>query len=277
MVWTIVSFLMLAALSWKIPTMLRRYEVILEAFFVCTIIWQIIWASLGALRVYAVGRNRYLAALTLALSLVDPCTNIYIQSSGKLVEYASVVSGLQRTASKGTIAALSRCVLSAHIGLILADVAVLAVTWSKMLTFKRNVATSDSRVYSLLRIMLRDGTLYFLFFLLLNVAQMVVWAMNTYHNLTMWIIPFSAITMSRFLLNLRQCGASLDGRGDTVASANEIPLPTSREDTAGYISTFIASIGASLDEGASSTYELEVLGGAGAVEDENGDETNHGT
>jgi len=85
-------------------------------------------------------------------------------------------------------------------------------------------------------LVLRDGSLYFVALLLLNVTDMFTYRLNnTIGNLTGFILPISSMLISRFLFNIRQvvdtADASLQSetlsfvvsRTSTIAFASDAP------------------------------------------------------
>ncbi|PCH43106.1 hypothetical protein WOLCODRAFT_74096, partial [Wolfiporia cocos MD-104 SS10] len=69
--WSILSYVMIFAHA------STSCDNVSRTWFVCMIVWECLWAALGAARVYAIsGRKWILSVLTLALGLIDPGTNI---------------------------------------------------------------------------------------------------------------------------------------------------------------------------------------------------------
>ncbi|PCH44248.1 hypothetical protein WOLCODRAFT_26580 [Wolfiporia cocos MD-104 SS10] len=135
------------------------------------------------------------------------------------------------------IATLS-AVYCARAGRIISDVVLLCVTWNNLVKLARCGDTVDRRIISLSKLLLKDGTGYFLFLLVLNVLQIVLWKTGTFFLLTMWATPLSAITLSRFLLDLRLCSVS----SQTPLSEWQTDSGTSysqHQDDTVYLSTFI--------------------------------------
>ncbi|PCH44250.1 hypothetical protein WOLCODRAFT_165011 [Wolfiporia cocos MD-104 SS10] len=111
-----------------------------------------------------------------------------------------------------------------------------------MLKLTKYECTANQRIFSLSKLLLKDGTGYFLFLLVLNVLQIVFWKTETFYFLPMWAAPLSAITLSRFLLDLRFCGVSSQtpwsegqAEGGTASSQHL--------DDMGYLSTFVNIMG----------------------------------
>ncbi|OBZ67950.1 hypothetical protein A0H81_12103 [Grifola frondosa] len=96
---------------------------------------------------------------------------------------------------------------------VLADAAVLAFTWNK--TFRLKAEASEAGVKtSFASILMRDGTIYFLTLLVLNIVDMVVnrlFVGEFIYPLSTWIAVMTAILMCRFMLDLHEVESSLSG------------------------------------------------------------------
>ncbi|PCH34571.1 hypothetical protein WOLCODRAFT_139444, partial [Wolfiporia cocos MD-104 SS10] len=243
--WSILSYLMLPAFSWK---SVASCDSTLQIWFVCTMIWECIWAVFGALRVYAVsGRKWILSAVIFALGLINPVSIAFSIASN--MSSRCHIHETHNPGSERIELITNRFVFAAHIGLILSDIIILTVTWSKMLKFKRAIGVESRRISSLFKVMLVDGTIYFLILLALNILQIVLWVTNTFQTLTVYMTPLFAITMSRFLLNLRTCGVSSrsqDSDGNAVDSLELMSHQGCTEDDTVFLSTFIGCMGATL-------------------------------
>jgi len=128
-----------------------------------------------------------------------------------------------------------------------------------MIKLRRAGGLANARIVSLVNFLCRDGTLHFLLLLVLNVLQMVLWVTNTFTVTSVIISPISSIIISRFLLNIRRyhLSANTNPTDDSTCSlggeGSVQPGITCTE----YLSTFIGSMGASLNEGLWSTTGLD--------------------
>ncbi|PCH44237.1 hypothetical protein WOLCODRAFT_26572 [Wolfiporia cocos MD-104 SS10] len=135
------------------------------------------------------------------------------------------------------IATLS-AVYCARAGRIISDVVLLCVTWNNLVKLARCGDTVDRRIISLSKLLLKDG----MFLLVLNVLQIVLWKTGTFYLLIVWTTPLSAITLSRFLLDLRLCSVS----SQTPLSEGQTDGGTAysqHQDDTVYLSTFINTMG----------------------------------
>lgn len=132
--------------------------------------------------------------------------------------------------------------------LIASDILVLYVTWMSMLKLRRMSGSSSPRVSSLIVMMCRDGTIYFLALLLLNSLEIGLYLTNVFTGLSTVITPVSSVIMSRFLLNLRQLSVpqEMDASEDPPSSVSRETEST--ELTSEYLSTFVGSMGGPLYE-----------------------------
>jgi len=121
--------------------------------------------------------------------------------------------------------------------LIAADVVVLAVTWWR--TYKIHSEAKRNGVQApLATLLLRDGTIYFLLFLILNVVEIPLWLKDLYINISTYIPAMTSIIMSRFLLSLRQINDDDINR----------PIDASRaHSTIRFSNSMVGNMGADLD------------------------------
>ncbi|KAJ3557723.1 hypothetical protein NM688_g1314 [Phlebia brevispora] len=111
------------------------------------------------------------------------------------------------------------------ISLIVADVAVIVVTWLK--TYREAREAASLNVKGLSRILLQDGTIYFLASQVGNIAQLNVTYVRSSFSTTSFVIAAMAgvlrpILISRFIIDLRRADA--DG-GASVASFSRFTIP----------------------------------------------------
>ncbi|KAI0740430.1 hypothetical protein C8Q76DRAFT_192952 [Earliella scabrosa] len=97
-------------------------------------------------------------------------------------------------------------VTASKASLILADIIVIAVTWVKLGRRTRGL----SGKHSLMHILLRDGTIYFICLLTLNALDLTLSELSiagsspyTISYLVLFTEPLTAVLISRFMLNLQ--------------------------------------------------------------------------
>lgn len=99
---------------------------------------------------------------------------------------------------------LTRVSTSNHVLSIVTDAFVLIATWSKTLHIKKQAFGLGVRL-RLSTLLNRDGTIYFLVLLLLNIASLVIdhTSLAAYNPMALYIDTASCILISRLLLHLR--------------------------------------------------------------------------
>ncbi|KAJ3554450.1 hypothetical protein NM688_g3103 [Phlebia brevispora] len=156
---------------------------------------QIITIALfSALRTYAFcSANIAIPSLVFALNLLPLATDLVramFQPSRKL-------TGIEIS---------DHMTLSSRVSVILADTIVLVVTWLKTLRPGLAALRTDGAM-RLVTLVLRDGTIYFIAMLAMNVAMIVLTEVPTTKlndPISLFITSLTPILISRFLLNLRR-------------------------------------------------------------------------
>ncbi|KAJ3552359.1 hypothetical protein NM688_g4189 [Phlebia brevispora] len=135
--------------------------------------------------------------------------------------------------------------LATRVALILGDVLVLVLTWAKTYKTKREAASLNMHL-PLSTLLLRDGTVYFVTLLSMNILQILVESVPAlviiaYSN-DFWNI-ITGILVSRFILNLRQLDR---GRGSSTF-ANSAQMSTARFQA--QLDAFAGNMGEQLEHG----------------------------
>ncbi|KAI0740427.1 hypothetical protein C8Q76DRAFT_192660 [Earliella scabrosa] len=175
-----------------------------KACWIFSLLQYVPWAGFSALRVYALSRDLIISCLVLFLSSVTiginlahlwPFSQTMIVPRLGCIEYDTTSVEVQIgfvTASKAS--------------LILADIIVIAVTWVKLGRRTRGL----SGKHSLMHILLRDGTIYFICLLTLNALDLTLSELSiagsspyTISYLVLFTEPLTAVLISRFMLNLQ--------------------------------------------------------------------------
>ncbi|KAL6303361.1 hypothetical protein BKA93DRAFT_339722 [Sparassis latifolia] len=99
---------------------------------------------------------------------------------------------------------------------IAADLIVLGITWYSTYNTAREARRLHMKV-PVTKLMLQDGTMYFVLLVVLNIAQVVCSLALKHIDLSSLVVAFWAIIVSRFLLNLRQVSET-EGADDTLPS-----------------------------------------------------------
>ncbi|TFK84742.1 hypothetical protein K466DRAFT_601756 [Polyporus arcularius HHB13444] len=131
-----------------------------------------------------------------------------------------------------------------RVPLIVADVLLIYVTWTKLSSRGAMTTIRQSKRLSLSDILLRDGTIYFVVLFMLNLLHLVfsvtaVIADSGGSYLSVFTSPVTAILISRFLLELQEANQTV------VRLDPDDPLHSSRHPFGDlYTPSFIASLGA---------------------------------
>ncbi|PCH39410.1 hypothetical protein WOLCODRAFT_29554 [Wolfiporia cocos MD-104 SS10] len=170
--------------------------------------WAIltIWAVLSAFRVHAFSQRRLLTILTLLLGLTPVVEDMVFNFTR--VTYIIVHIGpvniceqhlafSERDLGKGLIACRACAIVS--------DLIVLAATWHGVhhSRWRRDWRRSLDGRPSLTGLLAIHGTLYFLFVLLLYIADMIYHWLYSSDALQAFITPMLSILISRFILSIR--------------------------------------------------------------------------
>jgi len=215
-----------------------------------TITLFIFWAAFSAIRVYATSGGRWvLAALVCTLALVPAGTNLYGSLIAAYYQIEAIPAlGLECVSGKTFSGATStKFAVATRVCVIASDLIVLLVTWHATFKLKR-FADRNNFETPVVTMLLRDGTLYFLALLILNVFNIVGWATDVFvFSVEDFTTPLSSIIISHFLMNLRQASAS----GTQVSPSsplwsdqqNDSPTPSLR------FASCVGNMGESLSHG----------------------------
>ncbi|KAI0769552.1 hypothetical protein BC629DRAFT_1442232 [Irpex lacteus] len=147
--------------------------------------------------------NRLVSGIVFALSFVQCATNL---ARFQLLYRLMRVPNAQLPKSK--YEAYCRLAISTRTALTIADIVVLVVTWSK--TIHAYIAARKLNIGApLASMLLRDGTIYFLILLVLNVLQSLPFYAPSLDNIQFASAYYQALVptlVCRFILNLRQAG-----------------------------------------------------------------------
>lgn len=178
-------------------------------------------AVFSAIRVRAViGKNWFLILLALAFGLVPVGTNLFRFSHASVDYSASVPYVICEGDFKLSSRLENRVIIATRSCSIACDCIVIAVTWYS--TYEsarlRRVDYLEERP-TLASLLLRDGSLYFLALLSLNLIDIFTYRLsNTAGNLTGFILPISSILISRLLLHIHEAACS-----NTVYLGSQLP------------------------------------------------------
>ncbi|KAI0919881.1 hypothetical protein AcW1_002980 [Taiwanofungus camphoratus] len=138
---------------------------------------------------------------------------------------------------------------------ILSDLIVLFVTWYHTYSIRKEACRTNIKT-SLVSLLLRDGTVYFVVLLVLNLLQVITEDVlkpvikETADYLSIFVPAIESILISRFMMNLRQVYHTSD---DDMPSlhlsswhASSHHQPQSQTQSLEFTSRFVGNMGASL-------------------------------
>ncbi|KAH9840588.1 uncharacterized protein C8Q71DRAFT_740174 [Rhodofomes roseus] len=216
---------------WTTPTGCEATDFI---FYIANMLLFAITGVLAALRVYAISNgDKAIGAAVLTVGMVPAVVNLYTT-----VRQSYAYLGVDGICSRNrdfTFGTANMYVLDAVacVCAVLSDLIVIVVTWRRTYRLWREGLRSKTAL-PLITLIFRDGTLYFITLLLVNVLELVVIrllvtassASVAYTSFT--LIPVSSILISRFLVNLKQLstkdvaiGPAYGASGAASHSANE--------------------------------------------------------
>ncbi|KZT70574.1 hypothetical protein DAEQUDRAFT_764460 [Daedalea quercina L-15889] len=180
-----------------------------------------LWAIISALRVYAISnRDIGFTVLTFVLALAPVVANLYnyVESTYFVSTYSILVEcEYEQTFSASVLfKGFSSVLIVTRVSVIAADAMVLLVTWRHLRGTLKSQRIGTNRI-SLGLLLLRDGTLYFVLLLLLNIAQIIAvldFGQN-FDPIPDFILPLTSVIIARFILNLRRFSQST---GDPLES-----------------------------------------------------------
>ncbi|KAM5543495.1 hypothetical protein V8D89_002746 [Ganoderma adspersum] len=189
----------------------------LQAFISTIVI--IVMSAIAAIRVFALwNRDWRLFAVIMIAGLFPAATNLYFRSATAVFIAPSKLFTCQSVPTAMSAVTYKNLSIATRVVSIFVDGMVVVFTWTKthrVYVLTRNVAFRTN--YSTL--LLRDGTLYFLAVVVLNVIAIVHVANIGSNLLNDMIVTLSSILMSRFLLNLRDQRARNERQSATRTSS----------------------------------------------------------
>ncbi|EPT05480.1 hypothetical protein FOMPIDRAFT_1021302 [Fomitopsis schrenkii] len=187
----------------------------------------LIIASVSALRVRAVSQGKWgLAFLAFALASLPAAMNIFIalRTTYSIIQFGSfaICVGV----CNGTIDRIHEIVeIVIRTASIASDVVVVSATWYYCYDPELLRLSIISRI-------LKDGSIYFVAILTLNIVNLFVWFYAHWTSINMIVLPVSAILVSRSLINLRQTyHVTMQEENSRQLSRSSAGLSTSYEPT----------------------------------------------
>lgn len=157
-------------------------------------------ALLIALRTYAIWqKNRWVFGVVLILGLSIPALNIYYYTIFKIVAAPIPLTGCSAFVDDHRFFSIQ---ISTSVINIVYDALVLVLTWVKTVGIRKSLARIGVKT-SVPILLLRDGTIYFLLLLALNVSNFVISDLLSNNVFTEMRRVITSILISRFMINLR--------------------------------------------------------------------------
>ncbi|RPD69111.1 hypothetical protein L226DRAFT_575891 [Lentinus tigrinus ALCF2SS1-7] len=216
------------------------------------------WAAFSALRAFALsGKNLILSIFVFLLGITPLAVN-FVQYGFDLDGYNDPTFGcsagvdLTPSMAKRRLYVPSELTIASRGTLMAADLILLCVTWYTLP--RRNLVNLDSsrNLLSFTTVLLRDGTIYFVVLLILNILHLVftlisvVGAFDPVSFVTEFTEPATAVLVSRFLLDLQSANQ------DALKLDSRDPLNSDNQDFSGISETLtfariVGSVGLSMD------------------------------
>ncbi|KAI0682958.1 hypothetical protein C8T65DRAFT_595699 [Cerioporus squamosus] len=197
------------------------------------------WAVFSALRAYALSMSKPLGMFILALSLVPAGANLVIYSYHFNGVRVPSFGCFQTSNTNHLVVIISR------VPLIVADILLIYITWTKIRGRGALRDLQQSKRMSLSDILFCNGTIYFVIMFILNVLHLTLSVTsvainnNSWSYVTVFTPPITTILVSRFLLELQEANQTV------IRVDPDDPLHFSRnpyDDTPSFISSLGAFI-----------------------------------
>jgi len=235
-----VSSFVLYQLNWTTPQSCESGQVWYD---ISVIFSSTVWAVFSALRTYALGDRSWILTMSVFIpAMFSPLSILYITTTyDSVTVYRESESLTMCVVGNNWSATLDDQVeITTRAINIFVDVIIVLVTWRKTYTTTR-MAREANTERPLARLLLQDGTIYFVALLLLNIAILAMYLTDTVFvdgpgSLTTTLEP---IIIARFFLDLRK----VDGNQNEAARAY---TGSSRLSTLHFASRVIGNMGGEL-------------------------------
>ncbi|KAI0769555.1 hypothetical protein BC629DRAFT_792037 [Irpex lacteus] len=191
-----------------VPSDIGNFDSCKAATYISDVLFLIqylCFALFSAMRVYALSEGRHIVAgLVFLLNLVPFATNLFNMSIIRVIMDSELCSDVP---SESVTAGLNLLLsLFSRISVVIGDVLVLVVTWRKTAQSYSTARRLNIKA-PLAAMLLRDGTLYFVILLILNVLQIIgrnVPILNALDIVAPFFDTLPPLIVCRFILDLRQ-------------------------------------------------------------------------
>jgi len=196
----------------------KTCESVLRLSEVVTIILELVSMSFSSLRLYAIWeKDRRIMAVIALLGLVPPGINMFYYTTLTIVSTPPPFVGcgeyVSLTTEQSNIIAYFNVVFA-----IVSDAVVLILVWLRTYTIMREISKFGDGPH-LSTLLLRDGTIYFVSLLILNVVNLIAIRFQSFGSVPALTSVLSSILISRFFLDLREVYLSGDPGSSTTLSS----------------------------------------------------------
>ncbi|OSD08502.1 hypothetical protein PYCCODRAFT_1448716 [Trametes coccinea BRFM310] len=183
------------------PPLVRIWQVL-------NILPYVVWAAFSSLRAFALlNRAWHISLLIAMLSLAPVWIYIYRDVHQFAENFPPPTNCI--AVPKYSIELDRQLTVVARVCLILSDILVLCVTWTKTYGIVRLAREHGvDRSLSVSKVLLRDGSTYFTVWTILNTLHIVGTYVQSVQYLTTFTEAFTSILVSRFILNLREVASA---------------------------------------------------------------------
>ncbi|OCH93583.1 hypothetical protein OBBRIDRAFT_790107 [Obba rivulosa] len=192
----------------------------------------------------------WLAVAVCALSMVPVGTNAYglFATTWYEIDVFPVIGTLCEDGRTLSVAANTRFAIGTRVCVLAADVLILVMTWLKTYAVKRDAHRNKIKA-PLATLLLKDGTIYFLMLLSLDILNIAGWSTNVFiDTVGLFLTPLSSVIISHFLLDLRRVACDdYDNRPDGA----HLTLDRSQHSSLRFAS-FVDNMGEQLSHGSDS-------------------------
>jgi len=198
----------------------KTCESVLRLTEVITLILELVSMAFTSLRLYAIWeKDRRIMLVVALLGLVPPAINIYYYTTLTIVSTPPPFVGcgeyVALTATQSNIIAYFNIAFA-----IVSDAVVLVLVWLRTYTIMREISKFGSGPH-LSTLLLRDGTIYFVSLLILNIANLIAIRFQSFGSIPALTSVLTSILISRFFLDLREVYLSgQNPEGSTTAPSH---------------------------------------------------------
>ncbi|KAI1791812.1 hypothetical protein LXA43DRAFT_1009270 [Ganoderma leucocontextum] len=204
-------------------------------------------AVFSGLRAYALSKNLSLAVLILVLSLVPFGINM-ADFGFQLSGVVDPVFGCLTTDTESLSISMKFTII-ARTCLITADILLIIITWARL--YRKQIFSELSRPLTFERVLIQNGTLYFITLLIMNVLHLSFSLLSIsgsgggYSAVTAFTPAVTSVLISRFLLDLQRAKHKQHNMDNTSLTTLTFTNPSAME-SMNFASRIMHSLGETL-------------------------------